>query len=160
MKLTSPHSKHPILHLLQQCKTIETIKKVHAQMITTALIHHTYPLSQLLLISSTLSPISYALSIFNQVLNPTIFLFNTLISSLAKNNHTDSALSLYASIFTETNLEPNNYTYPSLFKACGSHLWLEHGRALHAHVLKFLEPPYDPFVQASLLNFYSKSGKV
>ncbi|KAL9273385.1 Pentatricopeptide repeat-containing protein [Drosera capensis] len=35
----------------------------------------------------------------------------------------------------------------------------KHGRALHAHVLKFLGFNYDPYVQASLVNFYSKCGK-
>lgn len=57
-------------------------------------------------------------------------------------------------------LKPNNYTYPSLFKACGAQVWLQHGKSLHAHVLKFLEPPYDQFVQVSLLNFYSSCGKI
>ncbi|KAK2980660.1 hypothetical protein RJ640_011468 [Escallonia rubra] len=118
----------------------------------------------MLLLSSTLATsLSYALAIFNQVPNPTIFLFNTLISSslTAKYRHTHVAFSLYSRILTHTSLKPNNYTYPSLFKACGCHPWLQHGLALHTHVLKFLEPTsYDNFVQASLLNFYSKCGKV
>ncbi|KAK4349318.1 hypothetical protein RND71_032073 [Anisodus tanguticus] len=103
--------------------------------------------------------ISYALSIFNQVTNPTIFLFNTLISSSRArkgDDQTHFALALYTRILTQTTLIPNSYTYPSLFKACSSQPWLQHGRALHTHVLKFLEPPYDHFVQASLLNFYAK----
>ncbi|OMO99623.1 hypothetical protein COLO4_13193 [Corchorus olitorius] len=37
---------------------------------------------------------------------------------------------------------------------------MHHGLALHAHVLKFLETPYDSFVQASLLNFYANYGKL
>lgn len=57
-------------------------------------------------------------------------------------------------------LKPNNYTYPSLFKAFGAHQWFKHGQALHAHVLKFLFTPYDNFVQASLLNFYSRCGRI
>ncbi|KAK9288496.1 hypothetical protein L1049_016955 [Liquidambar formosana] len=132
-------------------------------MITTGLTLHTYPLSRLLLISSTLA-ITYAFSIFNHITNPTIFLFNTLISSLitTQNHHTNThlAFSLYIRILTHDTLKPNSYTFPSLFKACGSHPWLNHGRALHTHVLKFLEPTYDDFVQASLLNFYAKCGKV
>ncbi|KAF8394361.1 hypothetical protein HHK36_020569 [Tetracentron sinense] len=70
------------------------------------------------------------------------------------------AFSLYSHILTHKSLKPNNFTYPSLFKACGSHPWFDHGRALHTHVFKFLEPPYDHFVQASLLNFYSRYGKL
>ncbi|KAK4345337.1 hypothetical protein RND71_035513 [Anisodus tanguticus] len=164
MNTLSPKSAHPIFKLIEQCKNISTLKQVHAQMITTGLILHTYPLSRILISSSTIaSTISYALSTFNQVTNPTIFLFNTLISSsLArkKDDQTHFALALYTRILTQTTRIPNSYTYPSLFKACSSQPWLQHGRALHTHVLKFLEPPYDHFVQASLLNFYSKCGEL
>ncbi|XP_019260716.1 PREDICTED: pentatricopeptide repeat-containing protein At5g43790-like [Nicotiana attenuata] len=132
-------------------------------MITTGLILHTYPLSRILISSSTLAATnSYALTIFNQASNPTIFLFNTLISSslARKDDQVHFSLALYTRILTQTTLKPNNYTYPSLFKACSSQPWLQNGRALHTHVLKFLEPPYDHFVQASLLNFYSRSGEL
>ncbi|CAN4076941.1 unnamed protein product [Withania somnifera] len=163
MKTLSPKSAHPIFKLIEQCKNIATLKQVHAQMITTGLILHTYPLNRILISSSTIAAtISYALSIFNHVNNPTIFLFNTLISSslARKDDQTHFALALYTRILMQTTLIPNSYTYPSLFKACSSQPWLQHGQALHTHVLKFLEPPYDHFIQASLLNFYSKCGKL
>ncbi|KAK6913990.1 Pentatricopeptide repeat [Dillenia turbinata] len=129
-------------------------------MITTALIHHSYPISRILLTSSKIS-IPYALLIFNQLLNPTTFLYNTMISSLTVHkDHIQTALSLYSQIFSHENLKPNSYTYPSLLKACGSHPWLNFGLALHTHVIKFLEPTCDNFLHASLLSFYSKMGKL
>ncbi|KAL3626340.1 hypothetical protein CASFOL_029889 [Castilleja foliolosa] len=160
MKSISPKLDHPTLRLLTKCKNIETFKQAHAQTITTGLILHTYPISRILLLSSTLSTLSYTLTIFNQITNPTIFLYNTLISYLTQKDHMEIALSLYDQIHANPNLKPNNYTYPSLFKSLGAHQWFEHGRSLHAHVLKFLDPPYDNFVQASLLNFYSRCGRV
>ncbi|KAK6161452.1 hypothetical protein DH2020_004833 [Rehmannia glutinosa] len=129
-------------------------------MITTGLILHTYPVSRILLLSSTIATLSYTLTIFNQVASPSIFLYNTLISSLTQKDHLKVALSLYDQILTHANLKPNNYTYPSLFKAFGAHQWFKHGQALHAHILKFLHTPYDNFVQASLLNFYARCGRV
>lgn len=153
-------STHPVIQLLDKCITLRAFKQVHAQAITTGLAVHTYPLSRILLISSALS-LSYALSIFNQIPNPTIFLVNTLISSIINHKyHTHIAFSLYNRILNHKTLVPNSFTYPSLFKACGSSEWAEHGRALHTHVLKFLEPPYDHFVQSSLLVFYAKLGQV
>ncbi|WJZ87172.1 hypothetical protein VitviT2T_006573 [Vitis vinifera] len=160
MRGPNPSSNHPTLQLLEKCKTLDTLKQVHAHMITTGLIFHTYPLSRILLISSTIV-FTHALSIFNHIPNPTIFLYNTLISSLANiKPHTHIAFSLYSRVLTHTTLKPNGFTFPSLFKACGSQPWLRHGRALHTHVLKFLEPTCDPFVQAALLNYYAKCGKV
>ncbi|RVX22337.1 Pentatricopeptide repeat-containing protein [Vitis vinifera] len=159
MRGPNPSSNHPTLQLLEKCKTLDTLKQVHAHMITTGLIFHTYPLSRILLISSTIV-FTHALSIFNHIPNPTIFLYNTLISSLANiKPHTHIAFSLYSRVLTHTTLKPNGFTFPSLFKACGSQPWLRHGRALHTHVLKFLEPTCDPFVQAALLNYYAKCGK-
>lgn len=160
MRAVSPTVDHPLLHLLQKCKTLDTLKQVHSQMITTGLILHTYPISRILLISSALAPFSYTLAIFSRAPNPSIFLHNTLISRLTQNNQVEVALSLYDQILTDPNLKPNNYTYPSLFKAFAAHQWFKHGQALHAHVLKFIYPLYDNFVQASLLNFYSRCGRV
>ncbi|KAJ4969113.1 hypothetical protein NE237_015814 [Protea cynaroides] len=161
MKTEKTVFNHPIILILKQCPTLKALKQIHAQMITTGLILHTFPLSRILLASSTLA-LTYALSIFNQIQRPSVFLFNTLISSSLSpnNNHIDLAFSLYFGILRDKTLRPNNFTYPSLFKACGSNPWLHHGRALHAHVFKFLEPSSDHFVHASLLNFYSKCGKL
>ncbi|XP_021899462.1 pentatricopeptide repeat-containing protein At5g43790 [Carica papaya] len=159
MVSSNPIFKHQALQLLEKCNTVHSFKQVHAQAITNALVIHTYPLSRLLLLSSTLA-FSYALSIFNQIPNPTVFLYNTFISSSTHN--ASLALFVYNKILTHQDhtLKPNVFTYPSLFKACGFPPWLNHGRALHAHVLKFLQPPYDHFVQASLINFYANSGKL
>ncbi|EOY05819.1 Pentatricopeptide repeat superfamily protein [Theobroma cacao] len=161
MNSSNPIFTHPTLNYLSKCKTFYSLKQVHAQMITTGLTLHTYPLSKLLYVSATLA-LSHALAIFNQIPNPTIFLFNTLISSIITNqrSHTHLAFSLYERILCYETVKPNSHTYPSLFKACGSHPWLHHGLALHAHVLKFLEPTYDNFVHASLLNFYANYGKL
>ncbi|KAK1408843.1 hypothetical protein QVD17_40935 [Tagetes erecta] len=166
---SNPFIKHPILQILQtKCKSLNTLHQTHTQFITTGLILHTYPLSKLLstiLSSTTPTSLSYALTIFNQAHNPTIFIFNTIISSiLIHHNHhgqnTHLAFSLYNQILCVKSTKPNSYTYPSLFKACGSNpIWVKHGRALHVHVLKFLDlDQHDQFVQASLISFYSKGG--
>ncbi|KAL5782706.1 hypothetical protein ACOSP7_007735 [Xanthoceras sorbifolium] len=163
MKSANPIFTHPALQLLVKCKTLNSLKQVHAQMITTGLALHTYPLSRILLSSSLLN-LTYAHTIFDQIRNPTVFIFNTLISSVITNHgsHIHLAFSLYNRIIISGDkLRPNCYTYPSLFKACGSQPWVRYGLALHTHVLKFLEPAgCDRFVQASLLNFYAKCGKL
>ncbi|XP_057433439.1 pentatricopeptide repeat-containing protein At5g43790 [Lotus japonicus] len=161
MKAQNPIFNHPILKLLQKCHSLNTLKQVHAQMLTTGLALHTYCLSHLLTISSKLAS-TYALTIFSSIPNPTVFLYNTLISSFTSHSsQIHLAFSLYNRILAHKTLQPNSFTFPSLFKACcGSGHWFQYGPPLHAHVLKFLEPPYDHFVQASLLNFYAKYGRL
>lgn len=160
MRCRSPIFDHPIIGIIRGCKRLSTLKQVHAQMITTGLILHTYPVSCILSLSSRFS-VAYAVSIFNQVSTKGIFLYNTLISSIC--NCSDSihiAIVLYTRALYQPHVIPNSFTFPSLFKVFGSHPWLRHGRALHAHVIKFLGFDYDPFVQASLVCFYSKCGKL
>ncbi|CAN1841384.1 Pentatricopeptide repeat-containing protein At5g43790 [Linum perenne] len=151
-------SAHPSLQLLERCKSFGTLRQAHAQLLVTGLALHTYPLSRLLFVSTASSP-PHALRIFNQIPDPTIFLFNTLISCFAnRTTWTHLSFSLYhRALLSYPNVTPNSFTFPSLFKACGVH---PHGLALHTHVLKFLEPPYDQFVQASLLNYYANCGKL
>ncbi|CAK8532053.1 unnamed protein product [Lathyrus sativus] len=153
---------HPTLQTLQQkCNNLNSLKQIHAQIITTGLSLQTYCLSHLINISSKFD-LSYALTIFNYIPNPTIFLYNTLISSLINHQNSQNKIfSLYNKIITHKNLKPNSFTFPSLFKACCSNpSWFQYGLLLHTHVLKFLQPPYDLFVQGSLLNFYAKYGKL
>ncbi|XP_027935423.1 pentatricopeptide repeat-containing protein At5g43790 [Vigna unguiculata] len=160
MKSKSLMSNHPILQKLQKCHNLNTLKQAHAQMVATGLSLETYYLSHLLNTSSKFSS-TYAITIFNRIPSPTVFLYNTLISSFTR--HKDQihlAFSLYNQILTHNTLQPNSFTFPSLFKACGFGPWLQHGPSLHAHVFKFLQPPYDHFVNNSLLNFYAKYGKL
>ncbi|KAJ8765416.1 hypothetical protein K2173_013174 [Erythroxylum novogranatense] len=161
MKSLNPVLTHPALHLLGKCKTLYTLEQIHANIITTGLARHTYPLSRLLQSSSVLD-ITYTLEIFTHIPNPTIFLFNIVISSLI--NHRDLthiAFSLYNRILlSRTSIKPNSFTYPSLFKACASQPWVRYGLALHNHVLKFLESEYDGYVQASLINYYANCGRL
>ncbi|XP_012574292.3 pentatricopeptide repeat-containing protein At5g43790 [Cicer arietinum] len=161
MKPQSPIFNHPTLLKLQKCNNLNTLKQIHAQIVTTGLSFQTYCLSHLINISSKFN-LPYACTIFNYIPNPTIFLYNTLISSLI-NQHSKIhlAFKLYNKIIIHKSLQPNSFTFPSLLKACCSNpTWFQFGPKLHTHVLKLLQPPFDHFVQASLLNFYAKYGKL
>ncbi|KAL5988701.1 hypothetical protein ACLOJK_026801 [Asimina triloba] len=164
MRPRSPIFSHPSLLLLEKCISPKTFKQIHAHMIATGLALHTFPLSRLILISSSLLGLLYASQIFHHTqFPPTLFLHNTLISALAAHRHPLSAFSLYSRLLYHHSLTPNSFTYPSLFKACLTvphPSWLAQGRALHAHVLKFLGSTSDQFLQSSLLHFYSKCGRL
>ncbi|ESW15100.1 hypothetical protein PHAVU_007G044100 [Phaseolus vulgaris] len=119
-------SNHPILQKLQKCHSLNTLKQVHALMVATGLSLQTYYLSHLLNTSSKFSS-TYAITIFNSIPSPTVFLYNTLISSFTRHTHQiHLAFSLYNQILTHKTLHPNSFTFPSLFKACGFRPWLQH----------------------------------
>ncbi|KAK4775688.1 hypothetical protein SAY87_023649 [Trapa incisa] len=156
---------HPLLQLLRRCGDLPSLRQVHALLITTGLALHTFPLSRLLSAASRLSA-AYSLSILDRITNPTVFLFNILISSATPHHPPELALSHYLRILASGRglpaplLFPNSFTYPSLFKLCRTYRLLDHGHAIHAHALKFLDPPFDHFVQSSLLCFYAITGRI
>ncbi|CAL9765693.1 unnamed protein product [Musa acuminata subsp. burmannicoides] len=166
--------RHPTFLLLERCpKTLSAFNQLHAHFITTGLARHTYPLSRLLLLFSSLpSPLPslpHAAALLCQPLlsssSPSPFLPNTLVSSLADVGRPRLALSLYSRVLLlqPHSPKPNNHTFPSLLKACAAAgpSWVPVGRALHAHVVKFIgHDSVDHFVRAALLSFYSRCGDV
>ncbi|CAL9199766.1 unnamed protein product [Musa hybrid cultivar] len=166
--------RHPTFLLLERCpKTLSAFNQLHSHFITTGLARHTYPLSRLLLLFSSLpSPLPslpHAAALLCQPLlsssSPSPFLPNTLVSSLADVGRPHLALSLYSQVLLlqPHSPKPNNHTFPSLLKACaaGGPSWVPVGRALHAHVVKFIgHDSVDHFVRAALLSFYSRCGDV
>ncbi|KAL9690592.1 hypothetical protein QQ045_010996 [Rhodiola kirilowii] len=158
--IISPDFNHRALQLLQKCKTLKWLHQIHSHFITSGLTNHTYPLSKLLVASSAID-VTYSVSVFNQISHPTIFLYNTFISSLLKttdDHRRDVAFSLYRRILSTEGVEPNCYTFPSLIKSCFQHRWFECGKLLHCHLVKFIGVECDQFVLASLVNLYAKIG--
>ncbi|WOL15850.1 pentatricopeptide repeat-containing protein [Canna indica] len=165
---TSPcgFQSHPISLVLRSCpKSLSAFNQVHAHFITSGLARHTFPLSRLLLLLSSLPPsLPHAASLLSSLPPSSPFLLNTLLSSLADAGRTHLALSLYSHhLLQPLSPPPNNHTFPSLLKACvaAGPPFAPVGRALHAHILKFLgHDAADHFARAALLSFYSRCGKV
>ncbi|KAG6504990.1 pentatricopeptide repeat-containing protein At5g43790-like [Zingiber officinale] len=166
---TSPQNcrHHPFFRFLESCpRTLSAFNQIHAQFIATGLASHTYPLSRFLLLLSSLPPPSpslpHAAALLRFASSP--FLPNTLVSSLADAGRAHLALALYSHLFLRLRTaKPNGHTFPSLLKACAAAgpSFYPAGRALHAHVVKFLDPDaVDHFVSAALLSFYSRCGNV
>ena len=147
---------HPSFRLLPRCTSPATLLQAHSQLITTGLILHTYPLSRFLLLLSSLSKPLYAISVLRQSPRPSTFLFNVLISSFS-DTFPLLSWSLYFELASSLPLRPNSHSYTSLLRICGSP---NVGLPLHAHILKFVGHSPDPFVQAALLSFYCRCGKI
>ncbi|KAI3987741.1 hypothetical protein MKX01_028475 [Papaver californicum] len=103
-----------------------------------------------------------AVKIFNQIQEPNVHLYNTLMRAFAHNSQYSSAFSTFFEL-QENVLFPDNYTYPILLKACcsggPSHLLLRQVQMIHTHIEKFGFYS-DIFVPNSLIDTYSKCGKL
>lgn len=69
------------------------------------------------------------------------------------------AISLYNRMRARENVLGDNYTYPFVFKACGSLFSVNKGREVHGVVVR-IGYELDGFLQTSLLNFYMVCGEI
>ncbi|CAI0465720.1 unnamed protein product [Linum tenue] len=152
-------SSHPTLQLLERCKTFGNLRQVHAQLLVTGLALHTYPLSRLLFVSSSSSPPAHTLCIFNQIPNPTIFLFNTVISCFANHTNRTHTLHLFHEMQRNANVRPNEVTLVAVIGACSNLGALGQGAWAHRLVLKS-GLNLNRYVGTALIEMYSKSGRV
>ncbi|KAL8152936.1 hypothetical protein V2J09_010696 [Rumex salicifolius] len=82
--------------------------------------------------------------------------YTSLIDGFVETDQIEKALSLFNDLRRQ-GIEPNEYTFSSLIKACANQASLEQGIQLHAQVVKF-NLRADPFVSSSLVDMYGKCG--
>ncbi|KAL5547964.1 hypothetical protein UlMin_003195 [Ulmus minor] len=151
---------HSSLNLLSKCKSIHNLKQVHTQIIKTGLHKTQFALSKLVEFSA-LSPsgdLSYALSIFQAIEEPNIFLWNTIMRGYLLSSNPYLAIDFYIRMVV-SDVEPNSYTFPVLLKCCVNLGDTQVGKQLHGQILK-LGFDSDPFVNSSLINLYAQNGEM
>ncbi|XP_058088282.1 pentatricopeptide repeat-containing protein At4g14850-like [Magnolia sinica] len=82
----------------------------------------------------------------------------SLIDGYVEMNQIDKALSTFLES-RRHGVEPNEFTFSSLIKACASEAALEQGSQLHAQVIK-THFDDDPFVCSVLVDMYGKCGLI
>ncbi|KAJ8431504.1 hypothetical protein Cgig2_003253 [Carnegiea gigantea] len=84
--------------------------------------------------------------------------YTSLIDGFAEADQIDRALGTFVELRRQ-DVEPNEFTFSSLVKACANQAALEHGSQLHAQVVK-MNFTADPVVSSALVFMYGKSGLV
>ncbi|KAK6779379.1 hypothetical protein RDI58_021563 [Solanum bulbocastanum] len=138
-------------------QSFNQLKHIHARLIRTGFDQNNYLLN--LLLKFTLNNFNnpnYAKLVFNQTLEPNIFLYNTMIRGLVSNNCFHQSIEFFHGMRNEGFL-PNNFTFPFLLKSCTRLSDFELGVKAHGLVVKggF---DYDVFVKTGLVCFYARCG--
>ncbi|KAF5735017.1 pentatricopeptide repeat-containing protein [Tripterygium wilfordii] len=156
MKLKEQES----LSLLRRCKNMKEFNQVHVQILKLGLFWDSICASNLLATCalSDWGSMDSACSIFQRIDEPGTFDFNTMIRGYVKDLNMEEALFLYEEIL-ERAIEPDNFTYPALLKACTWLQALKEGMQIHGHVHK-LGFEDDMYVKNSLITMYGKCGDI
>ncbi|KAL3597997.1 hypothetical protein D5086_009634 [Populus alba] len=122
----------------EKCQSMSQLRQYHSQIIRLGLSSHNHlipPLINFCARASTSDALTYALKLFDSIPQPDAFLYNTIIKGFLHSQllPTNSILLLYSHMLQNSVL-PNNFTFPSLLRACRE---IQHGMQIHAHLFKF-----------------------
>ncbi|KAK8553148.1 hypothetical protein V6N13_089363 [Hibiscus sabdariffa] len=140
---------------LHKCNNLSHVKQLQAQIIKQNLHRDLYIAPKLISAFSLCRQLVLALNAFNQIQDPNVHLYNTLIRACVHNSQPTQAFSLYFEMLWNGILA-DNFTYPFLLKGCNS---LKLVQMIHTQIEKngFLG---DIFVPNALIDSYSKFGEL
>ncbi|KAJ3673366.1 hypothetical protein LUZ60_006740 [Juncus effusus] len=156
------HQQPSIFSLLSEPTNLKSLAQIHALSIKTEL--HTHPLFLRKFLSSfthepiTCQHVSYARQFFNQVQHPDVFAFNTLSRLYSRSDDPLNSFEIFV-LMLQNGIQPDNYTFPCLLKACAYAKALEEGKQAHCVCVK-LGFSNNEFVEPTLVNFYAECGEI
>lgn len=151
----------PISSLLVACsnrKLLPQGRQIHTQIINLGLDQHYLLLPKLVTLysSSNLLPQAHLITRNSTVLNPLVW--NILISAYIRNGLCKEALFTYKQMLS-FGIRPDEFTYPSLLKACGEQIDLDFGREVHKSI-SASRFGGSLCVQNALISMYGKCGEI
>eukprot|EP00250_Pteridium_aquilinum_P018875 c24220_g1_i1 orf=301-1065(+) len=102
--------------------------------------------------------LEYALRMLNMLPRLTVVSWTIVIAGLADCNRCREAFFMYQHM-QHNNVEPNEYTFVALLRACASSFDLEKGKDLHADIRR-LGFDTNLFVASALVTMYGRCGSV
>ncbi|KAK6924777.1 DYW domain [Dillenia turbinata] len=151
--------ENPKTLILHHCKTTRDLNQIHAHVIKTRL--HLNPIIVESLLESAailLKSTDYAVSIFDQIDEPNSAAYNVIIRGFILKHSSHEAIRLFKKM-EECSVEPDNFTFPCILKACSRLQAVKEGEQIHAQIVK-LGFPSNGFVVNSLIHMYASFGKI
>lgn len=104
------------------------------------------------------SSVDNARLVFDKIYESDVFSWNVRIRGYARNGQYEEAIVHYVKMLC-AGIQPNNFTFPFVLKACAAFSAMEEGEEIHNHVIKMgLES--DVYVGTALINMYAKCGNM
>ncbi|XP_065874817.1 pentatricopeptide repeat-containing protein At1g08070, chloroplastic-like [Euphorbia lathyris] len=153
--------ENPKTLILQKCKTIKDLNQVRAHLVKTGRHHHPKITENLLESAAILLPstsMDYALSIFDKVENPDAAAYNVIIRAFTINQSPQKALIFFKQM-VENAVPFNEFTFPSILKACSKLRGRKEGKQIHAHIVK-CGFGSNAHVLNTLIHMYANCGEI
>ncbi|XP_012462354.1 pentatricopeptide repeat-containing protein At2g02980, chloroplastic isoform X2 [Gossypium raimondii] len=154
------------LSLLPKCTSLKELKQIQAFTIKTHLQNDLNFLTKFINFCTknpTFTSMEYAHKLFDNISQPDVVLFNTMARGYSRSNTPIQAIPLFSQLLSFGFL-PDDYTFPSVLKACSSAKALEEGaldlgKWMHEYVKK---NGLDKYIKVStaLIDMYAKCGSL
>uniref|UniRef100_A0A5B7B7B4 DYW domain-containing protein n=1 Tax=Davidia involucrata TaxID=16924 RepID=A0A5B7B7B4_DAVIN len=145
-----------LLKAPQSLKTLNHLKSLHVYLLRTGLHQSSFAVGNLVAHCATLGLMGYAVQVFDQMLEPNSFVWNTMIRCFQQNRESRNAL-LYFDRMWVRRVKPDRFTFPFVIRACADLKDSWKGLCVHGQVFKF-GVELDVFVGTSLIHFYGGFG--
>ncbi|KAF8759305.1 hypothetical protein HU200_010343 [Digitaria exilis] len=163
--VASRHRHFPsLLKQLQHCRTIQRLTQIHTHLIVCGSSSLADAASQLLASYCALSAkaghgaLCHARHLFDGIPDPDRFTYNTVIKAFCNSSCPQEALRLHRGMLRRGVL-PNEFTLPTVLKACTRARVWRHTRAAHGVAVK-LGFAGHVFVGNALLHSYASAGSL
>ncbi|KAH6770592.1 hypothetical protein C2S52_015395 [Perilla frutescens var. hirtella] len=155
--------ENPKTLILEKCKTTKDLNQVHANLIKTRLLHHPAAAEPLLEAAALLLPdstIDYAFSIFRDLEHPDSSAYNIMIRGFTEAQSPAKSILLFRQMI-EHLVQPDEFTFPGILKACSKLRALREGEQIHAYIVKSMgNLECTEFVENSLVYMYASCDRL
>ena len=147
--------------LLLCCSNLRALshgRQVHSYIVTSGLEKHSILVPKLVTFYANLDMLDYANYVVcsSGIKDP--LSWNLLISGCVRNGFCGEAISMYREM-VEKGVRPDNFTYPSVLKACSEELDVVAGREVHRSI-ECSGVEWNLYVYNALIYMYGKCGEV
>ncbi|KAF3447410.1 hypothetical protein FNV43_RR12596 [Rhamnella rubrinervis] len=152
---------HPISCLLLSCTNLKSLaqgKQLHAHIFVLGLERHPILVPKLVSFYSSFNLLvdAHFVTEDSNILHPVPW--NMLISSYVRYGKFSEALSAYRQMMNK-GIRPDNFTYPSVLKACGEMMDVGSGMEVHESI-KASSLEWNLFVHNAIVSMYGRLGLV
>ncbi|KAM7490963.1 hypothetical protein LguiA_033884 [Lonicera macranthoides] len=143
---------------MESCNSMSQLKQIHAHMTRIGLIFHLFPLSRVLAFCALAEAgdLNYAHVLFNQISDPNVFMWNTMIRGCSRSKFPLTGFSFFRRMVRES-VEMDSRSFVFAMKACEVLEGVGIGGLVHCMIWKagFV---FDLLVRNGLIHFYADCG--
>jgi pentatricopeptide repeat protein len=148
-------------YLLQTCanmKALEEGKQLHALMLKHGTEQTIVLDTKLINFYIQCGTLVYARQLFDKMPERNALSWTLMIGGLARQGQWDETLRLFYQM-RNSGMQPNNFTFPSVLRACANLTALQEGRDIHEYIVRNGFEP-DVFVESALIDMYARCGRL